>query len=109
MPDLEPEPEPEREPRGATPAEAVARGGLMALFDIGRPVTVCAPMVRYSKLPFRLTVRSWGCDLAYTPMIVADSFVNAPQARANEFSTCAEDRPLCAPSPPTPIPFRPQC
>jgi tRNA-dihydrouridine synthase 4 len=96
------EPEPEPEPRAAaataqpTAAEVCARDGLMALFDLGRPVTVCAPMVRYSKLPFRLLVRDWGCDVAYTPMIVADSFVNAPQARANEFSTCAADRPLVA-------------
>lgn len=92
---MEPEPEPEVE-LPLTPAQVVGRDGLMALFDLGRPVTVCAPMVRYSKLPFRLLVRDWGCDVAYTPMIVADSFVNAPQARANEFSTCAEDRPLVA-------------
>lgn len=91
--ELEPEPE---VALLSEAAQVVKRDGLMALFDIGRPVTVCAPMVRYSKLPFRLLVRNWGCDVAYTPMIVANSFVNSPMARANEFSTCGADRPLVA-------------
>ena len=37
-------------------------------------VTVCAPMVRYSKLAFRLLVKDFGVDLAYSPMILADAF-----------------------------------
>ncbi|XP_076469309.1 tRNA-dihydrouridine(20a/20b) synthase [NAD(P)+]-like [Babylonia areolata] len=66
----------------------------MELFDTGKPVKVCAPMVRYSKLPFRLLVRKYDCDLAYTPMIISDSFVKSLKARDSDFTTCAEDRPL---------------
>ncbi|XP_076351647.1 dihydrouridine synthase 4 isoform X1 [Tachypleus tridentatus] len=56
--------------------------------------TICAPMVRYSKLPFRMLVRKYGCDLAFTPMIVSNSFVHSAKARDNEFTTCFGDRPL---------------
>lgn len=51
-------------------------------------------MVRYSKLSFRTLVRRYGCDLAYTPMIVSDSFVKSVKARDMEFTTNAADRPL---------------
>lgn len=51
-------------------------------------------MVRYTKLPFRLLVRQYGVDVAYTPMIMADSFISSARARDVEFSTCAGDRPL---------------
>jgi hypothetical protein len=50
-------------------------------------VRICAPMVRYSKLPFRALVRRYGCDVAYTPMIVSDSFVQSSKARDVEFTT----------------------
>lgn len=66
----------------------------MELFSAGTPVKICAPMVRYSKLPFRMLVRKYDCDLAYTPMIISDSFVKSVKARDNDFSTCPEDRPL---------------
>ena len=46
----------------------------MELFSSGEPVKICAPMVRYSKLPFRNLVRLYDCDLAFSPMIMADSF-----------------------------------
>lgn len=36
-------------------------------------MAACA-QVRFSKLPFRHVVRSYGTDLVYTPMIMADSF-----------------------------------
>ena len=39
------------------------------------------------RLPFRGLVRKYGCDLTYTPMIVADSFVNSIKARDNDFTT----------------------
>lgn len=55
---------------------------------------VCAPMVRYSKLAFRTLVREYGCDLAFTPMIVADAFVNSVRARDSEFTTSVGDHPL---------------
>ena len=64
------------------------------LKDENGVVKICAPMVRYSKLPFRLLVRKYGCDLAFTPMIMAESFANSQKARENEFSTSDNDTPL---------------
>lgn len=66
----------------------------LELFENTSLVKVCAPMVRYSKLPFRLLVRKYGCDLAFSPMIISDSFIKAPQCRDIEFSTSKADRPL---------------
>ena len=62
--------------------------------DFELPVRICAPMVRYSKLPFRMLVRLYDCDIAYTPMIMADSFSSSANARDNEFTTNSDDRPL---------------
>ena len=44
-------------------------------------VKICAPMVRYSKLPFRLLVSEYDCDLAFSPMIMAESFAVSQKAR----------------------------
>jgi tRNA-dihydrouridine synthase 4 len=55
-------------------------------------VQIAAPMVRFSKLPFRHVVRSWGSDIVFTPMIMANSFVNSAKARDVEFTTNANDR-----------------
>ncbi|CAH1787401.1 unnamed protein product [Owenia fusiformis] len=57
-------------------------------------VKICAPMVRYSKLAFRSLVRKYDCDVCFTPMIVADSFVKSLKARDSEFTTNSGDRPL---------------
>ncbi|XP_075730072.1 dihydrouridine synthase 4 isoform X1 [Rhipicephalus microplus] len=57
-------------------------------------VKICAPMVRYSKQAFRHLVRKYGVDIAYTPMIVSDSFVKSQKARDAEFTTAQGDRPL---------------
>ncbi|XP_064483403.1 tRNA-dihydrouridine(20a/20b) synthase [NAD(P)+]-like [Ornithodoros turicata] len=57
-------------------------------------VKICAPMVRYSKLPFRMLVRKYAVDVAYTPMIMSDSFVKSQKARDAEFTTGPGDRPL---------------
>ncbi|XP_053679152.1 tRNA-dihydrouridine(20a/20b) synthase [NAD(P)+]-like [Anopheles nili] len=57
---------------------------------------ICAPMVRYSKLEFRNLVRSYGTDLAFTSMIMADSFCRSEKARLNEFTTNKDDTPLIA-------------
>ncbi|XP_037092084.1 tRNA-dihydrouridine(20a/20b) synthase [NAD(P)+]-like isoform X2 [Pollicipes pollicipes] len=59
-----------------------------------KPTFVCAPMVRYSKLAFRNLVRLYGCDIAFTPMIMSDSFVRSEKARDNEFTTNTADHPL---------------
>ena len=59
----------------------------MDVFEKGTPVRICAPMVRYSKLAFRNLVRLYDCDLAFSPMILADSFYQSQKARDNEFTT----------------------
>ena len=57
-------------------------------------VTMVAPMVCYSKLPFRLLCRQWGADIAYTPMIIAKGFNVSAAAREADFNTNDEDQPL---------------
>ncbi|KAG8439919.1 hypothetical protein GDO86_005910 [Hymenochirus boettgeri] len=64
------------------------------LFHSGQVVKICAPMVRYSKLAFRTLVRKYGCDLCYTPMIIAADFVKSVKARDSEFTTNQGDQPL---------------
>lgn len=56
--------------------------------DEGRFVGVLAPMVRYSKMPFRVCCHRWGCDVAYSPMLVADSFIRCAKARDRDLTTC---------------------
>ncbi|XP_063235214.1 tRNA-dihydrouridine(20a/20b) synthase [NAD(P)+]-like [Bacillus rossius redtenbacheri] len=67
---------------------------ILSLFRNKKCVNVCAPMVRYSKLAFRSLVRKYECDLCFTPMIIAESFLASPKARSSEFSTNKGDRPL---------------
>ena len=62
--------------------------------EITLPTRICAPMVRYSKLAFRMLVRLYETDIAYTPMIMADSFSSSSAARDNEFTTNIGDQPL---------------
>ncbi|KAL1920880.1 uncharacterized protein VTP21DRAFT_11515 [Calcarisporiella thermophila] len=66
----------------------------LELLDKKGFINVCAPMVRYSKLPFRELVRGYDVDLCYTPMILANAFKNSEFARQSEFSTNAHDSPL---------------
>ncbi|XP_060745418.1 B-cell receptor-associated protein 29-like isoform X2 [Tachysurus vachellii] len=66
----------------------------MELFENGRVVKVCAPMVRYSKLAFRSLVRKYDCDLCFSPMIVAADFIRSAKARDSELTTNSSDRPL---------------
>ncbi|KAE8742126.1 hypothetical protein FOCC_FOCC012333 [Frankliniella occidentalis] len=67
---------------------------ILGLFQERDFLRICAPMVRYSKLSFRILAKRHGCDLCFTPMIMADSFVQSAKARSNEFTTCTEDSPL---------------
>ncbi|CAL1279190.1 unnamed protein product [Larinioides sclopetarius] len=67
---------------------------VMDLFESKELITMCAPMVRYSKLPFRMLVRKYGCDVAFTPMIISRSFIESEKARHSDFTTAAGDRPL---------------
>lgn len=39
------------------------------------------------RLQFRTLVRSYDCDICFTPMILADSFKISDKARNNEFTT----------------------
>ncbi|KAG8631766.1 hypothetical protein KVT40_000906 [Elsinoe batatas] len=63
------------------------------LSDVG---TVCAPMVRYSKLPFRLLIQDYGVDVTWTPMILAHEFIRHPVARDSDFTTHTSEGPLVA-------------
>ncbi|XP_022095653.1 tRNA-dihydrouridine(20a/20b) synthase [NAD(P)+]-like [Acanthaster planci] len=74
--------------------KAIQHQSLMDLLDKKKPLKICAPMVRYSKLAFRTLVRRYGCDLTFTPMIMSNSFVRSMKARDNEFTTNKGDRPL---------------
>lgn len=60
----------------------------------GRPAFIAGPMVRYSKLPYRELLRDCGCDIVYSPMILAREFVRNDVARYSDFTTNAKDRPL---------------
>ncbi|MFH4977764.1 hypothetical protein AB6A40_004473 [Gnathostoma spinigerum] len=56
------------------------------------PLRVAAPMVRYSKLPFRMLVRLYCADLVYTPMIYAKCFIASEYSRLAEYTTCEADK-----------------
>ncbi|KAJ8935260.1 hypothetical protein NQ318_007070 [Aromia moschata] len=67
---------------------------VLDLFQDKKLVKICAPMVRYSKLQFRNLVKTYGTDLNFTPMILAESFCLSEKARRNEFTTNLLDTPL---------------
>ncbi|CZT15782.1 related to DUS4 Member of dihydrouridine synthase family [Ramularia collo-cygni] len=71
--------------------EDLGRPRILELFEAakreGRPLNVSAPMVRYSKLPFRLLVREYGADVTYVPMMLAHEFIRSPIARDSDFTT----------------------
>ncbi|KAI5788433.1 dihydrouridine synthase [Geopyxis carbonaria] len=60
----------------------------------GRILFVQAPMVRYSKLPFRALMHDYAVDVCYTPMMLAKEFTRSQRARLTEFTTSPHDRPL---------------
>lgn len=56
-------------------------------------------MVRYTKLPFRLLLRSYDTDILYTPMMLAHEFVRSSFARDSDFTTHPAERlPTISPS-----------
>lgn len=57
-------------------------------------VRVSAPMVRYSRLPFRQLVREFGAELVYTPMLISDSFIQSESARDADFRSNYSDGPV---------------
>lgn len=54
--------------------------------------SVSAPMVRYSKLPFRLLLLDYNVDVSYTPMILAHEFIRNEVARGSDFTTSPLER-----------------
>jgi tRNA-dihydrouridine synthase 1 len=62
--------------------------------SMGKPRWVCAPMVEQSELPFRLLCKRYGTDLCYTPMFHARLFIEDANYRAEQFTTCKEDKPV---------------
>jgi hypothetical protein len=56
-------------------------------------INIAAPMVRYSKLPFRQLVTEVGnVHITHTPMLLAKEFANSPLAREADFSTNDAER-----------------
>ncbi|EJD04990.1 FMN-linked oxidoreductase [Fomitiporia mediterranea MF3/22] len=51
-----------------------------------------APMVRYSKLPFRHLASLYNCHITHTPMILAAEFSRSANARLTDFSTSSLER-----------------
>lgn len=68
------------------------------MLSIG-PITITsslilAPMAGISDLPFRLINRSFGCELAFTEMVSANSLAYKSKNTLKMLSTTGEDRPL---------------
>jgi len=63
---------------------------------LGSPTMVCAPMVEASELAFRMLVRRYGAQLAYTPMLHAGQMLKARSYMSQNFTTCPGDRRLIA-------------
>jgi len=61
---------------------------------IRKPLFICAPMVRYSKLHFRKLVKLYNTDVVYTPMIYAKDFLASENCRNVEFTTDCHDSPI---------------
>ncbi|WFD03419.1 tRNA-dihydrouridine(20a/20b) synthase [NAD(P)(+)] [Malassezia obtusa] len=55
-------------------------------------INICAPMVRYSKLPFRALTAQYDTHITTTPMILAAEFSRSQQARDADFSTHGQER-----------------
>uniref|UniRef100_A0A0N4ZRT2 tRNA-dihydrouridine synthase n=1 Tax=Parastrongyloides trichosuri TaxID=131310 RepID=A0A0N4ZRT2_PARTI len=62
--------------------------------DLKVPLFVLAPMVRYSKLVFRLLVSEYGADVCYTPMIFANCFSTNKRCTIAEFTTIPGEKPI---------------
>jgi tRNA-dihydrouridine synthase 1 len=64
--------------------------------SIGSPKHVSAPMVDQSELAFRMLVRNYGVQLAYTPMINSKVFSTSKTYRHENFDNVLGDEPLIA-------------
>eukprot|EP00945_MAST-04E_sp_MAST-4E-sp1_P000010 g10.t1 len=61
---------------------------------LGSPKYFAAPMVNQSELPYRMLVRKYNTDVAFTPMFHARIFSESKKYRASNFQTNDADRPL---------------
>jgi tRNA-dihydrouridine synthase 4 len=68
--------------------EQLTPAQLLREFDIN----VAAPMVRYSKLPFRQLVSEYNTHITHTPMLLAKEFARSHLAREADFSTNDSER-----------------
>eukprot|EP01132_Coremiostelium_polycephalum_P004677 gene4677-5843_t len=66
---------------------------LIERINDGEFMKIQAPMVRFSRLPFRMLCKRWGCDITYTPMILAAEFNRSEHARDSDFTTNQFDNP----------------
>ncbi|MBW0481412.1 hypothetical protein O181_021127 [Austropuccinia psidii MF-1] len=71
------------------PAEVLSPPEMLNEFT---QVNICAPMVRYSKLPFRKLVSEYETHITFTPMILAQEFSLSQKARDSDFSTSETER-----------------
>ena len=69
-------------------ASFVGPGQKPKLFFFFSSSVIFFELVNNFRLPFRMLVRKYECDLAFTPMIIANSFVRSQKARDSEFTTC---------------------
>ncbi|XP_054713995.1 uncharacterized protein LOC129223420 isoform X2 [Uloborus diversus] len=58
------------------------------------PRFVAAPMVDMSELSFRMVCRNYNAQLCYSPMLHSQQYLQDSLYRQDNFSTCADDRPL---------------
>lgn len=77
------------QPTESQPAEVLSPRTMLNDF---KRVNICAPMVRYSKLPFRQLVSTYETHITFTPMILAQEFCLSEKARHSDFSTNQEER-----------------
>ncbi|XP_073038858.1 uncharacterized protein [Primulina eburnea] len=82
------------DPNGYLTGEANIERAWSHWKKLGCPKLLVAPMVDNSELPFRLLCRKYGAQAAYTPMLHSRIFSENHKYRAEEFTTCKEDRPL---------------
>ncbi|KZT37172.1 FMN-linked oxidoreductase [Sistotremastrum suecicum HHB10207 ss-3] len=62
------------------------------ILDTFENINVAAPMVRFSKLPFRELVSLYDVQVTHTPMILATEFSRSSTARTLDFSTSLTER-----------------
>ncbi|KAL8291442.1 hypothetical protein RQP46_002420 [Phenoliferia psychrophenolica] len=72
-----------------TSAEHLLPQDVLSSFEV---INVAAPMVRYSKLPFRQLVSRYEAHITHTPMLLAQEFSRSAIARDADFSTNGEER-----------------